>query len=268
MNRFSALIVTGLILAVFSSNASAALVAHWSFDNTADPGHDDASNGHNGTRVGNPTSTTGLWGNAVNLDGASYIDVADALDLNPTSQITITAWFKADSFALGTYSWPHIVDKCGSPDPSGYFMAIVQVSQNNPCVGFAVDGVGGVPTGTDLGEPNLTPGTWYFAAGVYNGSAVTVYVGSAEQLPLVATSENYSGNMVSSSNNLNIGRDASFPSSPERFFDGAIDEVRIYNTALDSTVINDLYLYNTPEPATILLLGLGGLAVLRKRRLN
>lgn len=222
-------------------------VAYWSFDDLANPGHDDSGNGNNGI-VNGTVSADGICGKALNFDGQNdYVDVPDAPDLNPTSAITITAWFKADSFALGTYSWPHIVDKSGNPDPTGYFMAIVQVYQNNPCVGFAVEPVGGVPAGSDLGVPILTPGNWYFSAGVYDGSALTVYVGSAEQLPLVATSANYSGNIVPSSNNLNIGRDASYPSSTNRFFHGAIDEVRIYDRALSVVEIEDLYA--TCEPA-------------------
>ena len=229
-----------------------------------DPGHDDAGLGHTGA-VNGTTPTPGQFGSALSFNGSSdYVDVANATDLNPTSAITITAWFKADSFALGTYSWPHIVDK-SSNDPSGYYMLIAQVFQNNPCASFAVEPVGGVPSG--VGTPRLEINTWYFAAGVYDGSTSTVkvYVGTSELSPLVVTSENGSGNMIPSSNNLNIGRDASYPSSTERYFGGAIDEVRIFDRAITSDEVTNLYLYNTPEPATLMLLTLGGL-FLRKRK--
>jgi hypothetical protein len=47
-------------------------------------------------------------------------------------------------------------------------------------------------------------------------------------------------------------------------FDGAIDDVRIYDRALSGTEVADLYAL--PEPATLALLALGGLAMLRRRR--
>ena len=49
----------------------------------------------------------------------------------------------------------------------------------------------------------------------------------------------------------------------DRFFNGLIDDVAVYNRALSAQEIYQIY--SIPEPATLLLLGLGGLA-LRKRR--
>ena len=239
------------------------LVARWDFSGNA---LDTSGNGNHGTEQGGVARTTDRFGNpdsAYSFDGATgYIDVADAPSLNPTTNaITITAWFRADSFALGSYSWPHIVDKDGSPDPSGYCMTIQQVYENNPCAGFGVTGVGGIPWVT-LGVPILTPDVWYFSAGVWDGTEVTVYVGNEAGLFDNPTSVVFSGDMVSSSNNLNIGRDASYPTSTNRFFDGVIDDIRIYDRALSSVEIAQV----VPEPATLGMLSLGGLALLRRRQ--
>jgi len=265
---------------VFVQPVSAALtdglVGHWDLDNeSVDIAFDSSGQNNHGTIIG-ATLTEDRFGNpdrAYFFDGGDYIDVPDAPSLNPTNAITITAWFNANHFDYGTYSWPFIVQKMGNPySRGGYCMDIGQVVLNNPCVGFAVDLEGpgptaGVPTGATNGgadgRPTLEEDRWYFAAGVYDGSAITLYVGTSELSPLVVTSENYSGNMVPSSLNLNIGRDQCFPYSPERFFNGPIDDVRIYNRGLTTDEVIEVY--QVPEPTTLLLFGLGGL-MLRKHR--
>jgi len=222
-----------------SEGPPAGPVAYWSFDNPSDPGHDDSDNGHDGT-VNGAVSADGICGKALYFDGSSYVDVASAAGLNPTSAITITAWFKANSFNYGYYSWPNIVSKRDNDGSHGYTMEIQQVYENNPCAGFGVElegqGHRGVPTG--VGTPKLEENNWYFAAAVYDGSILKVYVGTSELSPLVVTSANGSGNIVPSSNNLWIGN---APVYGDRSFDGIIDDVRIYNIALTAAEIQNLY---------------------------
>jgi hypothetical protein len=72
------------------------LVGHWGFDNDSGNIATDSSGQNNhGTIIG-ATLTEDRFGNsnkAYFFDGASYIDVPNADSLNPTSAITITAWF-------------------------------------------------------------------------------------------------------------------------------------------------------------------------------
>ncbi|MHC4156569.1 MAG: LamG domain-containing protein, partial [Planctomycetota bacterium] len=119
----------------------------------------------------------------------------------------------------------------------GYRLEIQQVYESNPWVGFAVELEGQGLCGLSMGAPMLTENTWYFAAGVYDGSALTVYVGKSGE-PLVAMSEDYSGSIVPSSNHLNIGRD---PSNTGRFFEGLIDDVQVHRRALSAAEIGKMY---------------------------
>ena len=46
---------------------------------------------------------------------------------------------------------------------------------------------------------------------------------------------------------------------------GIIDEVRIFDHAISQATVTELYLHNTPEPITVMLLGLGGLFLRRRK---
>jgi len=54
-------------------------------------------------------------------------------------------------------------------------------------------------------------------------------------------------------------------SATTQSMDGRIDELYIFDEAIDAAAVDNLY-HNLPEPATPALLGLGGLALLRRRQ--
>jgi hypothetical protein len=70
----------------------------------------------------------------------------------------------------------------------------------------------------------------------------------------------YSGTYESNTESLLIGHQQP---GADRYYDGLLDDMRIYNNALTASEIQQLY--NVPEPATLLLLGLGATTLLRKR---
>jgi hypothetical protein len=69
---------------------------------------------------------------------------------------------------------------------------------------------------------------------------------------------NYSGTYESNPESLYIGHQQS---GADRYYNGLLDDLRIYNNALSQSEISAL----VPEPVTFLLLGLGAV-LLRKRR--
>lgn len=61
-------------------------------------------------------------------------------------------------------------------------------------------------------------------------------------------------------------REATATGNANRFVNGLLDDVRIYSTALSATEVQDLYLLTIPEPSSLALLALGGLALFVTRR--
>jgi len=130
-----------------SASLDSGLVGYWKFDE--EPGNvviDASMTGNDGTVYG-AASVDGISGKALEFDGVGdYVDVPDAPDLNPTSAITVTAWFNVSSFKYGQYSWPSIVNKWGegtitqpneaTSAPYGYRLGIDQVWENNPSLLF------------------------------------------------------------------------------------------------------------------------------------
>ena len=98
---------------------------------------------------------------------------------------------------------------------------------------WGTQGINGVPTYGFyiIGTTNVNDGQWHHFAGVYDGSNITLYVDGAVDATSTAT-----GTISTNTNNLWIGGNSG---NTTRFWDGWIDDVRIYDTGLTETEINN-----------------------------
>lgn len=203
------------------------LVGYWSFNEGTDTQATDFSgNGNHGTLGTNgggiPIWTNGKRGRALTFDGATnYVSVPSSPSLNPTSQITISAWVRANSWGGGR----RIVEKGDSGNQYRLF-------DNGGTLSFYLSGV----TELDAGPVPSTV-VWHHIVGTYNGSTSSVYVDG------VLLGSESPGQVVipASSDNLYIGTRAACSISASNCFDGLIDEVRIYNRGLSATEVARLY---------------------------
>jgi len=110
----SLLALCGLLAA---SPGEAALIAHWTFDSTADPWHDSVGGNH-GTAIGNPGQMVGAIGdNALQLDGSTnYLNVGSGAAFD-TQSYTVSAWLQPTT----TSGWRTAVGswKCRQTTPTG-----------------------------------------------------------------------------------------------------------------------------------------------------
>jgi hypothetical protein len=255
MNKLSVLIVAGLILACSSTtgwaNLTEGLVGYWSFDDPADPGHDDSGNGNDGTLHG-PTWTTDNFGGALNFDGVDdYVKVADDDSLDITDRITLSAWVKP-SDAIGS---EFVVAKWGGVKErkSSYGFRLADA---NPRFFLSGGNVKTTKTFTDL---IITENSWNHIAVTWDGNRMKAYLnGTASSQERLFT-----GLINATSEPVVIGYNADWGGGVGGdYFDGTIDEVRIYNRALSDSEIMAL----VPEPSTLAFLGLGALALRRRKR--
>lgn len=166
-----------------------------------------------------------LFGSASALAGALQCDgtndfttVLDSSgDLDPGTSVTIEAWMKLDTYLpLGS-------TVSGFPGSLALGQGGIS-SAMKP--GFSVS----IPsTDTAFGSENIPLNTWVHIAGTYDGTDIKVYVDG----DLVAT-QNHPGTAI----DLTEARFCRFMSG-EQFMDGAIDEVRWWNSVLSESEIAD-----------------------------
>jgi hypothetical protein len=157
---------------------------------------------------------------------SSYISAPNNASLN-SSFITLEAWIKADSWA--TNIWENvIISKDGwASGEQGYTLR----SGANGSLSFNI-GVAGAWQEVSSG-PLMALGQWYHVAGTYDGTTMRIYI-NAEEVNTFA----YSGVIASSTYALNIGKIA-YTAGGFRYFDGMIDEVRVWTAAVPQSSIQD-----------------------------
>ena len=191
-------------------------------DSIVETTEDSSGNGNTGTLYNSPTwrPVSGKIDGALEFDGVNdYIDLGN-LDVYG-NELTISAWFKADDFE----GHARIISKAtGIGTQNHYWM----LSEYNNKLRFRLktDGI----TDTIVASTGvLSVGVWTHAAAVYDGSFMILYKDGVEVGRIPKTG------VISANSTIPvwIGRNPGNYSP----FDGMIDDVRIYNRALEASEI-------------------------------
>ncbi|MEC4814385.1 MAG: LamG domain-containing protein [Scytonema sp. PMC 1069.18] len=222
------------------------LVGYWQFDERDGSTVLDRSGNNNHGLLINGTRSDGKYGKAVELSGSddSHISIPGSLSLNSlTDQITVTAWV-----------FPSVA-------PSGFKVIVSRqigtvLHPDQFYLGFGPENgrmhykwhLGTDDNGT-LREGDIYSGIpdvnrWIHMAGTYDGSMMRLYVDGVE-----IDNQPLTGSIRVDDNPVTIGgeENGAEPQVVDGEFEGLIDEVRIYNRALDASEIREVYNLDSDE---------------------
>jgi subtilisin family serine protease len=193
-------------------------IAAYSFNEGSGSTLNDSVANHDGTVSGATWTAEGRYGQALDFDGTNdVVTIADANDLDLTGSFTIEAWVRPDVLS----GWRPVVHK-GETGPSGYVLSA------NSDLSKPQGTVANAGTVKSVSGPSaLHSGIWTHLALSSNGTTLSLYVGGelVETAPAVAAK--------ATAGVLKLGYSGFYGA----YFDGLIDEVRIYDTALSQSQI-------------------------------
>jgi serine/threonine protein kinase/uncharacterized protein YjbI with pentapeptide repeats len=203
--------------------SQSSLVGYWNFDKCRGTGKpmlaNEIGSQIQGTTLRGVTCEQGRFGYAGFFNGVdALIEIPDQPSFHFTNQMTVSAWVKP----LRVSGMQTIVSKWYAMDS---YMLLIDNSNFVFGVGFP----GQKWEKTKVSAP-ATPGVWTHVAGVYNGQMLLLYINGQ----LVASTA-VSGALQDSDRPIVIGNHPSWNA-----LYGFIDEVRLYNVALDAKQVSEL----------------------------
>jgi hypothetical protein len=220
------------------------LIGYWALDEgTGTTAYDLSGKGNNGTLSCTSTGTLPIWaagmfGSAVQFNGSNnYINCGNAAIFNVTGQVTLAAWVYPATAA--TVSHEGYITKGDTTYTLKEANTLGNVEMNIYS--------GGWHTATMTGRTAANNNTWYHLAGTFDGSNIKLYLNGT-----VAATTAWAGPIATNTDSVNIGRDSN-GGGGRRYFNGRIDDARIYNRALTDVEVAALLVNNrasNPTPAS------------------
>ncbi|MEJ2702486.1 MAG: LamG domain-containing protein [Sedimentisphaerales bacterium] len=208
--------VCGLMV---TNRARGELVGWWRLDEgTGATAFDSSPNGNDAAFQGAPTWVEdGKLGKALRFNGSSdYLAApdSDSLDMH-ADQLSLMAWINAEALDGAR----HVVRKIADTGTGAIYFLRVQATTLRSDIATTD------ATLVTQGQKVLPANEWIHVAVIYDGAEVRLYVNGEQDVTLVVAA--LTGEVTQSNNELRIGR-----GEPAGYFQGMIDDVRVYNHAL------------------------------------
>jgi PGF-CTERM protein/uncharacterized repeat protein (TIGR01451 family) len=207
--------------AIAQASTDAVLILHLD-EGSGNILHDYSGNGNDGVIYG-ASWVEGKYGKALSFDGRDdYVNIQASGLINGEREVTYSAWIYIN---VGSQNYPGIIyHTFGSNKGNG-----LNINPDNTATArytFSKDE--GVSSST------LQIGQWHHIVSTYKSGIAKIYVNG-----ILDNTRSITNGAILDSGNWGIGYDNSFSNS--RYFNGIIDEVRIYNRALTEEEIKVHY---------------------------
>ncbi len=224
-------------IALMAGKADSGLVLHYTFDEDGEKVRDQSGRGNDGDGVGAPVYDAGGRGKAARLRSKDTYVVAPSpeLNMNGWSGMTVSLWVSVTGHTL----YGHVINRGPiSTDKQGAFELAIGHGYGKGV--FVVQNGSTCPT-VVAGPGNLPLNQWCHLVGTYDGEMMRYYIdGKLEKETRIADSPTpvWDG----PDTKLVIGNMSRIPfiSWSDMYFNGLVDEVRIYNRALGGEEIRQL----------------------------
>ncbi len=221
------------------------LVSQWSFNTNESGNATDDMGVSDGICYINQCPTWnesyGVVGGGYNFNGTNnFINATDIDALDGITAMTVSSWIKLNALATDKAiitKWDHQTQTSWALQTGNSASDELQM--------FTATSI--TDAGTTNGVTNnsdLSANKWYHVTMVYNGSGsansdkLKIYVDGVEKTVVFNAGYNIPASLPSANSTVKIGR---FGGSITRYFNGSIDEVRIYNRSLSASEVLDLY---------------------------
>jgi hypothetical protein len=219
--------LSGILNAQIPTNG---LMAYFPFNGNS---NDESGTGNNGTVYG-ATLTTDRFGNpnsAYSFNGIdNYIEVPHNATLAPTTQMTLSVWVKPHGYYFGNYGGNYILSKGNDTNEGWYELGYATSTQK-----FIYSSrYSGGSVSQNISSSQITLDTWYNIVGCYDGSKMIIFVNGVAEDTVYVTSA-----LAINTESLFIGRH--LQNTNPYWVNADIDDIRIYNTALNNNEITALF---------------------------
>lgn len=242
-----------------NANLSQGLVGYWKFDETTGTTVADSSGNNNtGTWKASTGTVTNQWvpgkfGNAGNFNGSTtFVSVNNNPSVAITGSLTIAGWVKrADpkKFSYGILTKGNV---SSASNNAAYGLFLGATDQ----YALRVSNTGKTPINISTSKTYSNLDVWDHVVGVYTApsSGVSAPVGAQGTLDIYINGQlagkqvtNAPTSLFNNSAPVTIGSETADNGLPTWFWNGQLDEIRLYNRALSSSEVFQLYSYN-PNP--------------------